>query len=530
MQLAELDTKGRRPQASDSPGFPTPEVSVSLIVCTYNRRLLLQRLIESILPQLDTDFAVELLIVDNNSRDDTAQYVKSLAASDPRVRYVRETRQGLSHARNGGAVAAAYPFLMYLDDDAVLPPDYLATLGRLLKEHDPDFLGGPVYPLYADPKPDWFPESLEIRKKASESGFHNEITLSGGNYGIRKSILQAIGGFNPDYGMTGGKTGMLEERLVVEAYRRRTPPDRQKIYYSLDNYILHHTPRSRMRLKFQLKRIFIADYQYVDYCLQYGVRSPGLLFGVYRRRLLETLRQTMAAAPQLWRQRRSAPEKPVLALVKLTYRVANFAAAARFLLTDFGEVGRRRRHDHERRPLRIAFLTTETVPPGAAEPSTQAPDMEPLLAELYGCNEIELIGLQKKTNDQIRAAVRDLNMRSLDLILTDSAKAAAAVQVHRADIPRMQIVLWIRDPAAFDYLSGLDALRKKAPDLEARFARDKTAVSSADQLVLGPGVRLNRLARFALGARSIRQLGQDPAAEWREVLDAVRVWAPFRLK
>jgi glycosyltransferase involved in cell wall biosynthesis len=190
-----------RPSAPARPAEPATlayPAGVTVIVCTYNRRRELEGLVQTILPQLPVvAYPLEILIVDNNSSDGTAEYAKALADQHPSVRYLFEPKQGLSHARNAGAAAARHGFLMYLDDDALLPAHYLPTLGPRLAQHDPDFFGGPLYPLYLDPKPDWFPESLEIRKKAAQSGFHNSIVLTGANYGVRKSVLDRVGWSRP---------------------------------------------------------------------------------------------------------------------------------------------------------------------------------------------------------------------------------------------------------------------------------------------------------------------------------------------
>ena len=273
---------------------------VSVLICTYNRRPFLEKLVDSIRLQLPAAFPLEILIIDNNSSDGSADYAKGVAAAEPAFRYLFEGKQGLSHARNAGAQAAAHDFLLYLDDDALLPPHYLSTFGRLLAEHDPDFLGGPLYPLYLDPKPDWFPESLEIRRKTAQSGFDQDVTLTGANYGVKKSVLAKIGGFDPRYGMTGGKVGMLEERLVIETYRRITPSDQQKIYYSLETFILNATPARRMTVRFQLERIFVGNAGYVAWRLTQGIRSPHLLFQRVWRAFWGEVGAVARAAPA-WR-------------------------------------------------------------------------------------------------------------------------------------------------------------------------------------------------------------------------------------
>ena len=508
---------------------------VSVLICTYNRRPLLEKLVDSIRTQLPVAFPLEILIVDNNSSDGTADYAKGVAEAEPAFRYLFEARQGLSHARNAGAAAAAYDFLLYLDDDALLPPHYLPTLGRLLAEHDPDFLGGPLYPLYLDPKPLWFPESLEVRKKTERSGFDQDVTLTGANYGVKKSVLQAVGGFDPRYGMTGGKVGMLEERLVIETYRRITPSERQKIFYSLETFILNATPARRMTLRFQLERIFVGNSGYVTWQLTRGVRSPRLLMQRVWRAFWGEVGAVARAAPGLWRERHSDPEKPMLALVKLTYRGADLWGALEFFLTDFGRTRRsRRRETPESRPLRITLFASGGLKPQEAD------DLKSALGE--GAV-LEVVPIGDASDDRIRKIAGETNLRATDLVITDSPKAARALSVLRGPRPHLQLVLWIRDPKPFNYLKSLNHFWDKRAGWRQRLARDRALVREVDQVVCSAAWLTAPLARtllplpgavVAVPLRTGSGKGSDklaPAAveAWRGVVEAARPWAPRRL-
>jgi hypothetical protein len=508
---------------------------VSVLICTYNRLPFLQALVDSIKAQLPVAFPLEIVIVDNNSRDDTADYAKAVAAADPAFHYLFEPNQGLSHARNAGARAAAHEFLLYLDDDALLPPHYLPTLGRLLARHDPDFLGGPLYPLYLDPRPAWFPESLEIRKKTARSGFDQDVTLTGANYGVRKSVLQKVGGFDPRYGMAGGKVGMLEERLVIETYRRITPSEQQKIYYSLETFILNATPARRMTLRFQLERIFVGNAGYVTWQLSRGVRSPGQLWRRVWRAFWGEVGAVAKAAPGLWRERASDPEKPMLALVKLTYRGADLWGALEFFLTDFGRTRRRRAAETpESRPLRATLFASAGIKPQ---------EIEDLKAALAGRAEIEVAPIGDSSDDRIRQIAAETNLRATDLVITDSPKAARALTVLRGPRPHLQTILWIRDPKPFNYLKSLNHFWDKRAGWLQRLGRDRALVREVDQVVCNASWLVGPLARTllplpqAVVIAPLRNAGKGSAkldagaqAGWTGVIEAARIFAPRRLE
>jgi glycosyltransferase involved in cell wall biosynthesis len=105
-------------------GAATPDISV--VLATYNRRPTLPRAIASVLAQDDVRF--ELIIVDDASRDGTADYVASL--TDLRIRIITvERNAGPSAARNLGLKAARAGIVAFLDsDDAYLPRRLAAPL------------------------------------------------------------------------------------------------------------------------------------------------------------------------------------------------------------------------------------------------------------------------------------------------------------------------------------------------------------------------------------------------------------------
>jgi glycosyltransferase involved in cell wall biosynthesis len=96
---------------------------VSVVVPTHDRRRLLVQTLGSILGQREVD--LEVLVVDDGSRDGTAEVVAGLG--DARVRLLRhDTPQGVAAARNRGIAEAAGAWLAFCDDDDLWAPDKLA--------------------------------------------------------------------------------------------------------------------------------------------------------------------------------------------------------------------------------------------------------------------------------------------------------------------------------------------------------------------------------------------------------------------
>src|SRR5215471_20434954 len=109
---------------NDLPGTGAPDISV--VLATYDRRQSLPRAIASVLAQDSVRF--ELIVVDDASRDGTADYLATL--SDPRIRTLAaERNSGPSAARNLGLKAARAGIVAFLDsDDAYLPRRLAAPL------------------------------------------------------------------------------------------------------------------------------------------------------------------------------------------------------------------------------------------------------------------------------------------------------------------------------------------------------------------------------------------------------------------
>jgi len=103
--------------------------ALSLIVCTYNNCRQLETALASIAAQaVAPDTAFDLLVVDNNCTDDTAAVVDAFARANPAlaVRRIRESRQGLTPARQCGVANTAAEWIAFVDDDCALEPDWVA--------------------------------------------------------------------------------------------------------------------------------------------------------------------------------------------------------------------------------------------------------------------------------------------------------------------------------------------------------------------------------------------------------------------
>lgn len=93
---------------------------VSVIIPTYKRADIINRTIDSVLQQ--TYKNLEIIIVDDCSKDNTEEVVKAIA--DPRIQYIsNQTNQGASVTRNNGVAAATGNYIAFLDSDDIWLPN-----------------------------------------------------------------------------------------------------------------------------------------------------------------------------------------------------------------------------------------------------------------------------------------------------------------------------------------------------------------------------------------------------------------------
>lgn len=97
--------------------------SVSVIIPTHNRVRYLSEAIRSVLAQTFTDF--ELIIVDDGSTDETEELVRSFR--DRRIRYLWQSHQGISAARNAAIRSARGQYVAHLDSDDIWLPNILGV-------------------------------------------------------------------------------------------------------------------------------------------------------------------------------------------------------------------------------------------------------------------------------------------------------------------------------------------------------------------------------------------------------------------
>lgn len=239
---------------------------ISVVIPTFERAQFLRRGLRALLRQTLAPDAYEIVVVDNDSGDDTREIVERVsaehpAAADPSppIRYVFEGCRGLSHAKNTGAAAARGDVVAYIDDDALACPEWLQSISEAFggSELRPHVVGGPAFPLLIGHQPAWFLDRYETASWGdSPRLLDRDEYFYGLNVAFRRDLLLRAGGFDPTLGMRGPTLGFAEDAEVFVRLWAAADGDLVSLYLPRA-YVVHLIPDERVDPFYRMKRSFV---------------------------------------------------------------------------------------------------------------------------------------------------------------------------------------------------------------------------------------------------------------------------------
>jgi len=179
-------------------------MKVSVIICTYNREKHIGRALESLISQTANKAQYEIVVIDNNSTDNTPKIIKDFKEKYPEYNIVieKETNQGLSFARNKGIDIAKGEIISFIDDDAIAQPNFVDNIISNLEKY-PNHLafGGKVLPKYEKEKePEWMTSYIEriisVVDMGDQIAKFDKTYPVGCNMIFRREIFDKVGKFN----------------------------------------------------------------------------------------------------------------------------------------------------------------------------------------------------------------------------------------------------------------------------------------------------------------------------------------------
>ncbi len=245
-------------------------MDLSVIICTFNRSYNLRRCFEGLARQRDADqMAWEVVLVDNNSKDETARVAARLAGTLPiPMRYVFEGEQGLSAARNRGVRESLGRYLLFIDDDILVTPRWLRSAWDAFQASKADAVGGRIH---LDPSvrlPEWIDEEMQGFLGHQDYGNHPCVLDGvhrypfGGNMGVSRKAFFRVGGFDPAYGRKGeGKTRRELFKGMETHFFKRLALSGGTIVYEPAMLVYHRVEPHQLRRRYFRRIHFNAGYQ-----------------------------------------------------------------------------------------------------------------------------------------------------------------------------------------------------------------------------------------------------------------------------
>lgn len=253
---------------------------LSVIICTYNRSESLKRTLEHINNLIIPEYLEwELLVVDNNSKDNTRdvfKWFKDNTSVD--CKYIHEKNQGLSFARNTGIQHSTGEIIVFTDDDVIVDTNWVKNISDAFQGNtDIACIGGKILPVWESPSPEWLKGELLNILALCDLGDEikplSETKVWGANLSFRSSVIHKYGLFDTDFGHKGGKLYGGEETRYLQTMMEAG----EKIMYFPEILVHHCIPEFRLQKKYFRKWYYDKGELFA---LQMGECKSRNVFGI----------------------------------------------------------------------------------------------------------------------------------------------------------------------------------------------------------------------------------------------------------
>ncbi len=252
---------------------PDPIVSaveVSIVIPSYRRPELLASALASCVAQQGVAAPFEIVVVDNDPAGSARPVVEAFAKTGaPAIRYVGESRPGISHARNTGVANAAGRYVAFLDDDEEAEPGWLAAFLATIRRSGADAVMGPVYPrLPAGTDDHSYGREVYTRDAGVATGTRLPRWSGIGNALLDKERCfgAAPQPFDPRLGLSGG-----EDSLFLRQLTRRG----RSIVWCAEAVIRETIPPEKLDPRYLLRRTFRGAQTTTFVCAAVTPAEPG---------------------------------------------------------------------------------------------------------------------------------------------------------------------------------------------------------------------------------------------------------------
>jgi glycosyltransferase involved in cell wall biosynthesis len=229
-------------------------MKLTVAICTWNRASLLSRVLEQFTRIQHPSAAWEVVVVNNNSTDDTESVLHEFAGRLP-LRSVFEPTPGLSHSRNTAVSQATGDYVVWTDDDSLVDVSWLVAYQRAIERWpDAAVFGGPVRPRFEGTPPQWLTAAwqeiraafatLDLGVEPFELDDGDKIPY-GANFVVRMREQRQFA-YDPNLGRKQGAGALGEETAVIRAILASGGTGR----WVPDAVVEHLIPRERQTIRY----------------------------------------------------------------------------------------------------------------------------------------------------------------------------------------------------------------------------------------------------------------------------------------
>lgn len=242
-----------------------PQLELSVLIATRNRARLLGPTLASLARQEMNGLRWEVIVIDNNSTDDTPQIVEQARRTLPLVSLF-ESEPGKNRALNQGLQVAKGQLLVFTDDDGTHSNRWLVDLYQAAQRWpDFDIFCGPIEPTYPPETPAWLKEELFtstafskfppvwIPPMTEEAPFeYRNILPFGPNFAVRRTAMEGVR-FDPQMGPQGKSYPMGGETEFLQRLRARGC----QIIYVPTAQVSHNVDAGQVSFDWLFRRAFL---------------------------------------------------------------------------------------------------------------------------------------------------------------------------------------------------------------------------------------------------------------------------------
>lgn len=203
-------------------------MSATIVIPTYERPMKLKQTFDSVCTQTVDEY--EIIVVDDGSVSEEQDTVLDQYGTKDNIRVLRQENAGPAAARNRGWRAANGEFVLFTDDDCIVPNDWVESL---VAAFEPGIaaVGGKLVPNQELLQTSRFAQAHQLRDQINYSepdkpvSGHDGLNVAGtANVAYRRSVLDEVGGFDESFPLAAGEDADLKRRVIAAGYKMKYVP------------------------------------------------------------------------------------------------------------------------------------------------------------------------------------------------------------------------------------------------------------------------------------------------------------------